>query len=142
MLAYVSTPAIEWSTARSGSPRSVVALVFFAVFLSFASAIGYFGIPPLAREITHLFGDFESIIRAFAQRMIGDEKISLLGQPMNADEFAQAAGNGVRDWFSQTRVVAGLSGAVFGMMFGAVLTLVLLCYFLLSGPSISADPAA
>jgi len=37
--------------------------------------------------MTHLFGDFESIIRAFAQRMIGDGKISLFGQPMNAEEF-------------------------------------------------------
>jgi predicted PurR-regulated permease PerM len=137
LLAYVSTPAIEWSTKRSGLPRPLVALVFFAVFLLIAAAIGYLGVPPLVREMTRLFGDFESIIRAFAQRMIGDGKISLLGQPMNAGELAQAAGNGLRNWFSQTRVVAGLSGAAFGMMLGAVLTSVLLCYFLLNGPSIA-----
>jgi len=137
LLAYVSTPAIEWSTTRSGLPRALVALLFFAVFLLLAAATGYLGVPPLVREMTHLFSDFESIIHAFAQRMIGDRKISLLGQPMNADELAQAAGNGLRDWFLQTRVVAGLSGAAFGLMLGAVLTLVLLCYFLLSGPGIA-----
>ena len=133
VLAYVSTPAIEWSGARSGLPRWFVALAIFAMFLTLGSVIGYFGIPPFVRAMTHVFNDFESIIRAFAQRMIGDGKISLLGQPMNAEELAQAAGNGLRDWFSQTRIVAGLSGALFGTMLGLVLTLVLLCYFLLSG---------
>jgi predicted PurR-regulated permease PerM len=137
VLAYVSTPAIEWLSARSGLPRSLIALAVFAIFLMFASVIGYFGIPPFAREMTHVFNDFENIVRAFAQRMIGDGKISLLGQPMNAEQLAQAAGNGLRDWFSQTRVVAGLSGAIFGSMLGVILTLVLLCYFLLNGPSIA-----
>jgi predicted PurR-regulated permease PerM len=137
VIAYVSTPAIERLTARSGLPRSLIALAVFAVFLMLASTIGYFGIPPFVRAMTHVFNDFESIIRAFAQRMIGDGKISLLGQPMNAEQLAQAAGNGLRDWFSQTRVVAGLSGAIFGTMLGVILTLVLLCYFLLSGPSIA-----
>jgi predicted PurR-regulated permease PerM len=137
VIAYVSTPAIERLSVRSGLPRSLIALAVFAVFLMLASAIGYFGIPPFVRAMTHVFNDFESIIRAFAQRMIGDGKISLLGQPMNAEQLAQAAGNGLRDWFSQTRVVAGLSGAIFGTMLGVILTLVLLCYFLLSGPSIA-----
>jgi predicted PurR-regulated permease PerM len=137
VLAYVSTPAIEWSGARTGLPRWFVALAIFAMFLTLASVIGYLGIPPFVRAMTHVFNDFESIIRAFAERMIGDGKISLLGQPMNAEELAQAAGNGLRDWFSQTRIVAGLSGALFGTMLGLVLTLVLLCYFLLSGPSIA-----
>jgi hypothetical protein len=81
---------IEWSGARSGLPRSLVALAVFAVFLMLASVIGYFGIPPFMRAMTHVFNDFETIIRAFAQRMIGDGKIALLGQLMSAQELAQA----------------------------------------------------
>ena len=104
LLAYVSTPAIDWSTTRSGLPRPLVALAIFIVFLLLAAAIAYLGVPPLVREMTHLFSDFEGIIRALAQRMIGNEKISLLGQPMDAEEFAHAIGNGLRDWFSQTRI--------------------------------------
>ena len=61
LLAYITTPAIEWATARSRMPRPLFALVAFTVFLLFAIAIGYLGIPPLASETTHLFNDFEGI---------------------------------------------------------------------------------
>jgi predicted PurR-regulated permease PerM len=98
--------------------------------------VGYLGIPPLAREMTHVFNDFEAIVRELAQRMIGSGKISLLGQPMDAEELATTVGNGLRNWFAQTSVLAAVGAAVFGTMFGLILTLVLLFYFLLSGPSI------
>lgn len=84
VLAYVSTPAIEWSSARSGLPRSFVALAIFAVFLTLASVIGYFGIPPFVRAMTHVpfrpacarrcgptasgAGDFLFLIRRFVVR--------------------------------------------------------------------------
>jgi predicted PurR-regulated permease PerM len=68
--------------------------------------------------------------------MIGSGKISLLGQPMDAGQIATTVGNGLRNWFAQTSVLATVGAAVFGTMFGLILTLVLLFYFLLSGPSI------
>src|SRR5262249_21151340 len=56
---------------------------------------------------------------------IGSAKVSLLGQPMDASQLADAAAN-------------GLQGAVaFGTMFGMILTLVLLFYFLSSGPGMA-----
>src|SRR5438874_12130822 len=55
VLAYITTPAIDWATARSRMPRPLFALVAFTLFLLFAVAIGYLGIPPLASETTHLF---------------------------------------------------------------------------------------
>jgi predicted PurR-regulated permease PerM len=135
LLAYITTPAIDWATARSRMPRPLFALVAFTLFLLFAIAIGYLGIPPLASETTHLFNDFEAVIRALAEGMIGSGKISLLGQPMDAAQLADAAGSGLRNWFSQTTVLARLGAAVFGTMFGLILTVVLLFYFLLNGPS-------
>ena len=137
LLAYICTPLIEWLTERSGLPRSLFALSVFAVFLVIAIVAGYLGLPPLGHELTRLFTDFESIVREAAQRMLGGGKISLLGQPMDAAQLAQAAGNGVRNWFAQTGAVAVVGGAVFGSMFGFILSLVLLFYFLLSGPSIA-----
>ena len=99
--------------------------------------IGYLGIPPLAREMTHVFNDFEAIVLELAQRLIGSGKISLLGQPMDAEQFATTVGDGLRNWFAQTSVLATLGAAVVGTMFGLILTLVLLFYFLLSGPSMA-----
>lgn len=136
LLAYITTPAIDWATARSRMPRPLFALAAFTVFLLFAIAIGYLGIPPLASETTHLFNDFEAIIHALAEGLIGSGKISLLGQPMDAAQLADAAGSGLRNWFSQTTVLARFGAVAFGTMFGLILTLVLLFYFLLSGPGI------
>jgi predicted PurR-regulated permease PerM len=136
LLAYITAPAIDWASARSGLPRGLFALFAFSLFLLFATLIGYLGIPPLAREMTHVFNDFEAIVRELAQRMIGSGKISLFGQPMDAGQLATTVGNGLRNWFAQTSVLAALGAAAFGTMFGLILTLVLLFYFLLDGPSI------
>ena len=84
-----------------------------------------------------MFTDFESIVRELAQRILGDEKVSLLGQPMDAGELARAAAVGVRNWFGRSGAIAVIGGVAFGSMFGGILTLVLLFYFLLSGPSIA-----
>ena len=137
VIAYITTPAIDWAAARSGMPRGLFAFVTFAVFLVLATLVGYFGFPPLARETTHLFSDFEAIIRALAQRLIGSAKVSLLGQPMDASQLADAAANGLRDWIMQTSVLTRLGAVAFGTMFGMILTLVLLFYFLWSGPGMA-----
>jgi predicted PurR-regulated permease PerM len=137
ILAYITTPAIDWATARSRLPRLVFVLLAFGLFLLFTTVIGYLGIPPLAREMTHVFSDFEAVVRELAQRLIGSGKVSLLGAPMDAAQLASTAANGLRNWFSQTGVLAMLGAAIFGTMFGLILTLVLLFYFLLSGASMA-----
>jgi predicted PurR-regulated permease PerM len=137
LLAYIVTPAIDWASARSRLPRPIFVLLTFGLFLLFAMLVGYLGIPPLAREMTRVFSDFETIVRELAQRLVGSGKISLFGQPMDAAQLAAAASTGLRNWFTQTPVLATFGAAIFGTMFGLILTLVLLFYFLLSGPSMA-----
>jgi predicted PurR-regulated permease PerM len=66
LLAYIMTPAIDWASAQSRLPRLFFVLFAFSLFLLFAMLIGYLGIPPLAREMTHVFNDFEAIVRECA----------------------------------------------------------------------------
>jgi predicted PurR-regulated permease PerM len=137
LLAYIVTPAIDWASMHSRLPRLIFVLLAFALLLLFATLVGYLGIPPLVREMTHVFNDFETIVRELAQSMIGSGKISLFGQPMDAAQLAATASTGLRNWFAQTGVLAAVGAAIFGTMFGMILTLVLLFYFLLSGPSMA-----
>lgn len=137
VLAYIVTPALGWASTRSHLPRLIFVLLAFGLFLLFAMVIGYLGIPPLVQEMTHVSNDLETIVRELAQRMIGSGKVSLFGQPMDAAQLAAAASTGLRNWFAQTGVLAAFGAAVFGTMFGVILTLVLLFYFLLSGPSMA-----
>jgi hypothetical protein len=125
VIAYLTTPAIDWASARSRLPRLIFVLLAFSLFLLFVTLICYLGIPPLAREMTHVFNDFEAVVRELAQRMIGSGKISMLGQPMDAGQLATTVGNGLRSWFAQTSVIATLGAAIFATMFGLILTLVL-----------------
>jgi predicted PurR-regulated permease PerM len=137
LLAYITTSAIDWAAARTALPRSLFAVSTIALFMLFATIFGYLGIPPLVSEATHVFNDFQAVVQALAQRLIGNGKVSLLGQPMDAGQLADAVGDGLRNWFSQTSVLARVGAAIFGTMFGVILTLVLLFYFLLGGPSIA-----
>lgn len=137
VVAYICTPLLDWLTAKSGLPRCLFAFVVFAVFLLAAAAVGYFALPPLTRELARMFTDFESIVGELAHRVLGGEKVSLLGRPMDAGQLAQAAAAGVRNRFGQTGAIVAIGGIVFGSMFGGILTLVLLFYFLLGGPGIA-----
>jgi predicted PurR-regulated permease PerM len=136
ILAYICTPAIEWLSARSGYPRALFALAFFFAVLAIAAAIGYLGLPPLLHESTRVVTDFEGTIREFATRLIGDRKISIFNQPMDASGLAQAITDNVRSRLSEPGMFAMIAGGAFAGLFGVTLCIILLLYFLLGGPGI------
>ncbi len=136
LLAFVCTPLIEWLAARTGLPRALFAFLVFAILMLIASAIGYLAVPPLIREFTHLLSDFQSTVTSLTQGLIGDRKLTLFGQPMDATQLAQTIIDSVRNWISQSGTLAKAGGLAFGGMFGIILTVVLLAYFLITGPAI------
>jgi predicted PurR-regulated permease PerM len=136
LLAYICTSAIDWLTARTRLPRSLFAAAVFLVFLLLGSLLGLLGVPPLMRELTHLVSDLQGLIQSLAEGAIGHGTLSVFGQPMNAHQIAQTAVAGIRDWILQAGRIAVGGGVAFASVFGMFLTLVLLFYFLLSGPGI------
>lgn len=134
--AYICTPAIERLSARTGYPRALFALAFFFIVLAIAAAIGYLGLPPLMHELSRVLTDFEGTIREFASRLIGDRKISIFNQPMDASGIAQTITNDVRSRLGQPGMFAMIAGGAFAGFFGVTLCIILLLYFLLGGPGI------
>jgi predicted PurR-regulated permease PerM len=137
LLAYICTPAVEWAAARTRLPRSLFATVAFLFLLLAASLMGFLGIPPLVRELTRVLTDFQSIVQAFAQATVGPGQISIFGISADAEQVTQAVVGAVRNWLGQAGNLALIGGIGFASMFGAILSLVLLCYFLLGGPSLA-----
>jgi predicted PurR-regulated permease PerM len=137
LLAYICTPAIEWAAGRSGLPRALWAALGFLILLTLASLVGLLGIPPLVRELARVLTDFQSIVQALADAALRQGKISMFGTSADAGQVTQAVLGAVRNWLGQAGNLALLGGVGFASMFGVILTLVLLCYFLLSGPSIA-----
>jgi predicted PurR-regulated permease PerM len=137
ILAYICTPAIAWLAARSGLPRALFAVAFFLLLLGIAALVGYLGVPPLLGELNRVLTDFQGTIRDLATRLIGNQKISLFNQPMDATQLAQALSAEVRSRLSQPGTLGLIAAGAFGGLFGVTLTIILLLYFLLSGPVIA-----
>jgi len=136
LIAYVCTPAIERLAARTRLPRALYAVAAFLVLVLFASLLGALGVPKVINGLTAIVTDFQGIITAMTRGVIGDSEVTLLGEPMNADQLAGAVVAAVRDWLGSGRLAA-LGAAGFATFIGVILTFVLLFYFLFSGPSVA-----
>src|SRR5262245_29898677 len=109
LLAYIATPAIDWATARTRLPRPIFVFLVFALFLLLATLVAYLGIPPLAREMTHVFNDFETIVREVGATHDRQRQ----NQPARPANGCRAACDDCRQWFAQL-VCADRSPCHFG----------------------------
>jgi predicted PurR-regulated permease PerM len=137
LLAYICTPAIEWLAARTRWPRALFAVATFVILLLFALLLGFLGAPSLIKALRAIVTDLQGLLTAAMHSAIGNATVTLMGEPMNAEQIAQTVVTNVRGWLADAGRVATLGTAAFATMFGGILTLVLLFYFLLSGPAVA-----
>ncbi len=138
VVAFICTPLVDWLTALTRWPRWLFACIIFFVLLMLGATLGYLGIPPLIREATHLVGDLQGTIQRIAQGIVGAGKIAVFGPSMDATQLAQAAVDSIRDESGQGQALTFAGGVAAATLFGTILALVLLCYFLLDGARIAA----
>jgi predicted PurR-regulated permease PerM len=136
VVSYICAPAIAFVSARAHLPRLLVSIVAFLILLAFGAAIGWLGIPPLAREMTHVATDLQGTLDHLAEALVGGGTVNLFGQAMDAHQLAAATGKVIRDWIANVRVLSVIAGSAFVGGFGFLLTLVLLFFFMVTGPSI------
>jgi predicted PurR-regulated permease PerM len=77
------------------------------------------------------------MLENFIRQAIGDQPIHLFGSSINAHEIVQSVLERMRDWFGQTDHIANVAGYSLAAVMGAFLTMVLLFYFLASGPRVA-----
>ena len=136
LLAYICTPIVEWLASRTGAPRLLYASLVFLALIGIGTGIGVLVGHHLIGEMASVVSDLEGIIERITHAAAGDRTVLLFGEPLNAAQIAQAATGAVREWLGQPGRAATLAGLAFASMFGMILTLVLLFYFLVSGPAI------
>ena len=137
LVAYICTPAIAWLTARTRLPRALYAVATFLILLLCASLLGSVGMPPLINGLRALATDLKGMVAAAVRGAIGNAEVTLIGEAMNAEQVAEAVVTNVRSWLADAGRMAALGTVAFATMIGAILALVLLFYFLLSGPAIA-----
>jgi predicted PurR-regulated permease PerM len=136
LVAYICNPLIDRLASTTRLSRSLSAVATFVMLVSIASAIGYLALPSLLRELTRIVIDFQGTLTDFARAAIGDGNVNVLGRSMNASQLAQAVASGARDWVEQPGKALQLGVIAFSTLSGSVLTVVLLFYFLYSGPEV------
>ena len=135
VISYICAPAVTFVGARTGLPRVPVAIFFFLILVALGAIIGFLGIPPLTREVTHVAMHFQQTVNRLAEAIAGSAA-DLLDQPVDAQQLATEIGQTVRDWAGNARALSIAATSVFVGGFGVVLTLVLLFFFMVTGPSI------
>jgi predicted PurR-regulated permease PerM len=138
LLAYICAPLIEILARHSRLPRLFCAVFVFLILLAAGALIGLLGFPPLVRELQHLTTDFQEVVQRLSRGILGAQRISLFGRSVDADEAAAAVVAAVDDIVGRPERMALAAGVAFGTIFSGFLVVVLLFYFLVSGPAIGA----
>jgi len=136
VVSYICAPAIAFASARTGLPRALVAIILFLALVALGGIIGLLGIPPLAGELKRIATDFQGVLDQVAKTLIDGRTVSIFGQPVNAEQLADMLGKSIRERVVNARVLVVVAGTAFVSGFGFLLALVLLFFFMVTGPSI------
>ncbi len=133
VIAYVWAPAITFLSARTHCPRLLVAILCFLITVGLGTIVGVLGVPPLLREVAQAATQYQEILNRIAQ-MVSSGAASFLGQQLDQQQVAKEIGEAVRNWVGNARALSIVAGA-FVSGFGLVLTLVLLFFSMVTGPT-------
>jgi predicted PurR-regulated permease PerM len=136
LLAYICDPLINRMASSTGLSRSFFAVATFGVLVSIATVVGFLGLPPLLRELARAAADSRGILTSLGRAVVGDGNANFLGYSMNASQLARSAESAARDWIGQPGNMLQLGEIAFSTVFALFLGLVLLFYFLYSGPNV------
>ena len=135
-LAFVLTPLVDLAQRRSRLPRWVAAVVVYAGAVSALGLLGYFVGGPLVRDAADFVQTFPQMLRnvigafsGMAEEAVGHPIDSHAATLFILDELRAFAGSGT---------LVSLASNAIAAAFGAVLLLVLLLYFLVSGKTVAA----
>jgi predicted PurR-regulated permease PerM len=137
IIAYICTPLLDWAARRTRWPRLLFAVALFLLFFGIAALGLTFAAQRLAVEARSTAVDLQAMLENFIRQAIGDQPIHLFGSSINAHEIVQSVLERMRDWFGQTDHIANVAGYSLAAVMGAFLTMVLLFYFLASGPRVA-----
>jgi predicted PurR-regulated permease PerM len=131
IVAFVATPIIDRLTARTRAPRWVHALAALGVLLGLATILALVGAPPLLQELRRIAGDLQGTVTGFLRVLLGSGSFDLMGQRLDAAGIGAMIARDAQAWMAQDGHLLELAAVGAAGFFGAILTIVLLGYFLL-----------
>jgi predicted PurR-regulated permease PerM len=131
IVAFVTTPLVDWLAARTRLPRWVYALAVLCGILGLGALLGLLGAPPLLRELQRVAGDLQGTVTGFLRVLLGSRTFSLMGQRLDAVAVGAMIARDAQSWMAQDGHLLEVAAAGAAGFFGGILMIVLLGYFLL-----------
>ena len=136
-IAFVTDPLIRAGQRRLRLPRWVVgALVYVVLVLLFAATLYAIG-ANAAHDLTQMAERGPATLHKFVEDIVGPNGIALFGNTYTADDVMQALSATAEKLIAAGAIVQ-LGSLGVGALFGLFLTLVLIPYFMISGPRLAA----
>lgn len=135
VIAYICTPLVDWLTRRARLPRALLAVAVFVALIGAAALTVAVAGRRLVTEAASAVTDLQATLDRLLQQTGGELRV--FGHTIDAAAVAHALTARIHDAFSQPDFFPLATVYAFAAMIGTFLTVVLLCYFLVSGKSVA-----
>lgn len=133
VVGFVLDPLVRWLHHQIHWPRWVVASLLYLLMLAMVGGAVWWGGSIVARDVSHLASEGPDIIRNLLNEALGPDGRDLFGRHITPEEATDAVLGWIKTLLG-AQVIAMAAAIGIGTILGAVLTLVLIAYFLISGP--------
>ena len=96
VVAYVCAPLVDSLRQWTRLPRWAIALGLLAVLMAIATLLGFWGLPPLLRQVQSVAGDLHGAVADFTRALIGSGSVQLLGSTLDAQHVADLVVNALQ----------------------------------------------
>ncbi|MGH7053008.1 MAG: AI-2E family transporter [Stellaceae bacterium] len=136
-IAFVVDPAIKGLERLLRSPRWVAATLLYLALLALAAAAGYWVAHSAGPDLMHVAARAPAILRHFLTEILGKKGLAIAGHTYTPDQIIKQMG-AVMAGMLGTGALTRILGMVASVIFGGTLLIVLMIYFMISGPQLAA----
>jgi predicted PurR-regulated permease PerM len=137
IIAYICTPLLDWLAGRTGLPRPLLAALLFLLLVGAAGFTIALAGRHLVAEIGNTVTDLQGTLDHLLHRAADGEPVRLFGRSIDLNEAVRGVGDRIHDWLGRPDRLMLVAAFGFAAVIGTFLTVVLLCYFLVSGKSVA-----
>jgi predicted PurR-regulated permease PerM len=137
IIAYICTPLLDFLAGRTGLPRPLLAVLLFLLLVGFVGFTVAVAGRHLVAETGSTVTDLQGTLNHLLHRAADGEPIRLFGRPIDLTDIVRTIGDRIHDWLGRPDRLMVVAGYGFAAVIGTFLTVVLLCYFLVSGKSVA-----
>jgi predicted PurR-regulated permease PerM len=137
IIAYICTPLLDWLAKRTKLPRPLFAVLLFLLLVCAAGLVAVVAGRHLVAETGSTVTDLQGTLDHLLHRAADGEPVRLFGRPIDLDDIVRTVGDRIHDWLGRPDRLMLVAGFGFAAVIGTFLTVVLLCYFLVSGKSVA-----